>query len=268
MEGKLSHYSVDGYSIALEEFFSAHSVGTIFYLHGFLGAGFQFRNLIEHLPDYNHVLIDLPGHGRAAAEMGTLDLGSERFFKSLVSFLTKHNNNAPIILYGYSMGARLALQCWLHTPGMIKRLFLESVNPGISDPDEALLRRGKDSELAKFLQSDVISFLDTWNANPMFSMSSGHELILRSQAMIHPFAASQYLRSFSTGMMHNVWPDLQRMHVPVTLFSGENDEKFVTIAKNMMSKLPQATFFSVPESVHRPHLENPKFVAQKLKDSF
>lgn len=267
MEGKLSHYSVDGYSIALEEFFSAHSVGTIFYLHGFLGAGFQFKNLIEHLPDYNHVLIDLPGHGRAVTEKGTLDVGSERFYRSLVTFLVNRNNNVPIMLYGYSMGARLALQCWLYMPGMIKKLFLESVNPGISDSKEALLRRQSDAELAKHLQLDVISFFDTWNANPMFSMSSNHALILRSQAMIHPFSASQWLQSFSTGLIRNMWPELQKMHIPVTLFAGEHDEKFVSIAKNMIMKLPQSSFFPVPESAHRPHIENPKFVAKKLRIS-
>ena len=265
MEGTLSRHKLGEYTIALEEFRHSTSNETIYYIHGFLGAGMFFRDVVDFLPEYNHVLVDLPGHGNAAMNEETMALNTEHFFDQLITFLYRHNNFDPLNLYGYSMGARVVLHCFLQIPSYIKRLFLEGGNPGIEDKVEAKERAKSDAMLAEHLQRHPTSFYEVWNSNPLFSHSANHPSVLRAQSMVAPSHASQWLLSFSTGRMENMWPNLKNINIPVTLFAGEYDSKFTWIAQKMVEQIPKATFFSIPNSNHRPHLEQPFSIAQKIK---
>ena len=70
------------------------------------------------------------------------------------------------------------------------------------------------------------------------------------------------LRGFGTGHMEPLWDRLPELTIPVTLITGERDEKFRAHAEEMAKRLPNAQHVTIPNTGHAPHLEDPEGVAR------
>ncbi|MCO4764315.1 MAG: alpha/beta fold hydrolase, partial [Myxococcales bacterium] len=111
------------------------SAPAVLWIHGFLGCGSDWRAMIAALPDYQHLTVDLPGHGDSPA------LSSDRPAIELVcaqilaTVEAAGLRGAPLSVVGYSLGARVAMALLGHLSQHLKQAILISGHPGLDEPD-------------------------------------------------------------------------------------------------------------------------------------
>jgi len=110
-----------------------HGKQDVIFLHGFLGSHAIF---LEGLLDTNLVhthrliLMDLLGHGVTEGAELYYRFSAKEQVADLAYFI-RHHCQKPVILCGYSMGARLALSLAIQHPNLCRGLVLESGHFGI-----------------------------------------------------------------------------------------------------------------------------------------
>ena len=215
-------------------------------LHGFTGG----RDTFAHL-GLDAATPELPGHGDAADAVSwshTLD--------ALLPFLEP----GPVVLGGYSMGARLALALALRYPDKVARLVLASGTAGIEDAAARVARRAEDEARARFVeQHGVAEFLDRWEEHPTLASLKRFAPQLRAQRLRHrPGGLASALRHLGTGAMPPLWAQLSGLPARVTLLAGADDARFTAEARRMGSLLPAAEVRILERCGHAPHLERPE----------
>ena len=108
-------------------------------LHGFAGSA---GRLLRFFPGAEAPV--LPGHANAPDATAWND--------ALDQLSRLLDPGQPATVFGYSMGARLALGLALRRPDAIASLVLESGTAGIADPGARAHRKGEDDALADFLE--------------------------------------------------------------------------------------------------------------------
>jgi 2-succinyl-6-hydroxy-2,4-cyclohexadiene-1-carboxylate synthase len=229
-------------------------------LHGFTGAGDAFDHL--DLP-FQVAAPDLPGHGLSSKARG---------WDAALDDLAEALGPSRRLVYGYSMGARIALAYALRFPDRVRALALESGSPGIENAAERERRRGDDEELARVLEREGLdAFLSRWEA---------HQTLATLRNLPEPLASAlrarrlrnsaeglaSALRFLGAGAQPSLWADLSRLEVPALLVAGERDPKFCAIARDMAARLPRARLRIVASAGHAPHLESPRDLAALLAE--
>jgi 2-succinyl-6-hydroxy-2,4-cyclohexadiene-1-carboxylate synthase len=225
-------------------------------LHGFTQTRQSWRRTARALAGrYRAIIPDLPGHGQAVHRTASFD-ACAAYVRAL----------GPCTLAGYSMGGRIALYTALTVPG-IERLILVGASPGIADPAERAERRAADEALAERIESlDIETFAREWGSQPLFAgqaprvAAAAHADRLRNT----PAGLAAALRGLGTGVMEPLWERLGELTIPVTLVTGERDEKFRALAEAMLARLPDARHVIVPGTGHAPQLEAPRAVAEVI----
>lgn len=229
-------------------------------LHGFLGSSEVFNHLIKDLKSFcNPITIDLLGHGKTE--------GAELYYrfstKEQIADLSKligEQFEIPLYLFGYSMGARLALQLALQKPNLLRGLVLESGTFGLEEDTERQVRQALDAGRADQIMGNFSSFLSDWKLKPLFhsshseKKSSTIELVQSSQ---NSTWMANSLLGFGTGTMPCVKDRLADLVSPIQLIVGEKDSKFTRINHAMKSKLPNANLAIVKGANHRVHIDQP-----------
>jgi 2-succinyl-6-hydroxy-2,4-cyclohexadiene-1-carboxylate synthase len=220
-------------------------------LHGFAGSA---KALLRFFP--GAAAPELPGHGAAPDATSW-----EEALDGLASSLDR-----PAVLFGYSMGARLALALALRYPRRIGRLVLESGTAGLGDAAARARRRAEDDALAAFIEREGMEkFVERWEEHPTLASLKPFAAQLRPERLAHrPQGLASALRHLGTGAQPSYWEELGRLEVPVLLVAGAQDEKFAAIAQRMRELLPRATLRLVPDCGHAPHLERPAAFAEAL----
>lgn len=260
-------------------------------LHGFGGSHAGFDHLIPELSRHFRIIRpDLPGHGRTqsfhrdeAARCSTARqcAGLHHIIQQLRLPMEKG------LIYGYSMGGRLALQYALRLskkagnpigmPSHNKkqavpaRFIIESGTCGIADLKQRQARRKQDVALARRITENFEGFLQDWNSKPVFKTSNppapelaGKSARIRETQRPAGLAAS--LRGFGTGSMPCICAELSEIGPQVELWSGAEDDKFTRLASEMEALLGNGRHHTVKNAGHRVHLEQPAFVLRRLKD--
>jgi len=208
------------------------SLTPIVFLHGFLGRPSDWDPVISYLPPCPTIKIELPGHGQTPFTKNfTFASSPEKFH-----------------LVGYSMGGRLALQYARKFPDQIASLSILSAHPGLQTPIEKKLRLEQDAKwAAKLLDLPIDEFLTQWydqilfkSFKPDFSMRREHD----------PKALAATMIEYSLGYQEFYQPK------EALYLVGEKDEKYRAIYKFAQV---------IPNTGHVIHLENPKAVAEALK---
>ncbi|HEX6021735.1 MAG TPA: 2-succinyl-6-hydroxy-2,4-cyclohexadiene-1-carboxylate synthase [Solirubrobacter sp.] len=226
-------------------------------LHGFTQTRQSWRRTIQALAGrYRAITPDLPGHGQAVHRTASFD-ACAAYIRAL----------QPRVLGGYSMGGRIALYAALTVPG-IERLVLVGASPGIADPAERAARRAADEALAARIETmSIEEFAREWGSQPLFAgqpervAAAAYADRLRNT----PAGLAAALRGLGTGVMEPLWERLGELTMPVTLITGERDEKFRAIAEAMLARLPDARHVIVPGAGHAPQLEAPDLVAAAIR---
>lgn len=241
----------------------------IVFLHGFLGNGDSWNEIIPTLSKYYYcITIDLPGHGRTLPEE-SLFYTMSNCAKLIVRLL----DNLGILnfsLVGYSMGGRLGLLVALNYPERINRLVMESSSPGLKTKKERIERQISDERLAQELErAPLEQFLHKWYSQPLFDSIKNNQsrfpALIEKRKINDPTGLVKSLRFMGSGAQDSLWRELKNLQVSTLLIVGEYDHKFQEIAKEMSAETKKIVVASVTGAGHNVHLEQPKKYAQVLK---
>ena len=214
-------------------------------LHGFTGGAKSF----EHL-GLDAVTPALPGHDRTKPAAS---------WEDALDRLEPLLDPGPVILGGYSMGARLALALALRRPESVLRLVLASGTAGLEDEAARARRRGDDEELARFVEErGVPAFVEKWEQHPLLALPPALMHQLQQQRLRHDAAGlASALRHLGPGAQPSYWAELGELRVPTILFAGTRDPKFTGLATRLHLSLPHSEL-RLLDCGHVVHLENPE----------
>jgi 2-succinyl-6-hydroxy-2,4-cyclohexadiene-1-carboxylate synthase len=181
--------------------------------------------------------------------------------------------STPNVLLGYSMGARAALLHATRFPSAWDALILISPNPGIEDEAERAKRRALDAELADQIERDGLqAFLDYWKETPMIRSQKqirAEWLAAMQQNRLKHTASglANSLRYFGQGSVPNLWPELDKLTMPICLITGQQDIKYTEISQRILPTLrcPKSAHTIVDDASHMPHLEQAEASADVVK---
>lgn len=232
-------------------------------LHGFTGSSQNWQPLLPTLADRFQVIApDLLGHGRTDSPTDesryTIDEAASDLMALVDGFGYKE-----IGIIGYSMGGRLALYTAVTYPHRVNRLILESASPGLASAIERQERVTRDRELADWIEAQGIeAFVNRWEQLPLWASqeqlpTETHQRLRQQRLQNNPVGLANSLRGMGTGAQPSLWEKLAELTMPVLLITGELDEKFAAINRQMAEQLQNVRLEMVAGAGHAVHLERP-----------
>ena len=242
----------------------------VVFLHGFLGSHAIFNEGLSEIDlasTHRLISVDLLGHGSSEGAELHYRFSAKEQVADLAYFI-RHYCQKPVILVGYSMGARLALSIATQHPNLCKGLVLESGHFGIPSETERQSRQSLDAQRADKIMSDYSSFLRYWEDISLFNtpharaINSAYKQIQQNQ---QPIWIANSLLGFGAGTMPCVENRLTSIRLPVLLLVGEDDSKFKAINQRMHLMLPYSYLSITKGAGHRVHWDNPKTWRKEIK---
>lgn len=234
------------------------------FLHGFMGSGKIFDALIQKITSFcNPVTIDLLGHGKTEGAELHYRFSTKEQVADIVK-LIQEQLSSPVFLYGYSMGARLALNVTLHRPDLAQGLILESGTFGIEVEAERQARQALDASRADQIISNYPEFLNQWSALDLFRHDSQSMELTSIQRDQNPFWMANSLLGFGTGTMPCLKTRLPEIVSPTLLLTGELDSKFTRINQAIKKGIEHSELAIIPKSGHRVHANAPMETANLI----
>lgn len=234
-------------------------------LHGFTGSAAAWEPLAPTFTEagFGVLAVDLVGHGGSEVPRDPARYAMERCVHDLVMLLDVLGAERAAVL-GYSMGGRVALHLAAAAPERVARLALESASPGLDDPSEAEARRVADERLADdLLAAGLPAFVERWEALPLFASqarlpAAARERLRAQRLRSDPLGLANSLRGMGTGAQGSLWRELPSVRVPTLLVAGALDPRYVSVARAMAERLPDARVAIIPGAGHAVHLEEPE----------
>jgi 2-succinyl-6-hydroxy-2,4-cyclohexadiene-1-carboxylate synthase len=226
-------------------------------LHGFTQTGRLFGRFGEHLgASHTLVAVDLPGHAGSDAVRADLPETAVLVADSVRRVL----GGGPCDLFGYSLGARVALHVVTGTDLVVRRVVLVGSTGGIEDAAERRRRRLSDEALADELEAsgDVDRFLDDWLGGPLFDRLSSLAADGRAERGRNTASGlASSLRLSGAGTQEPLWNRLPALACPVLAMAGADDTRFAAHALRIAGLAPHAVASLVPGGGHAVHLSQP-----------
>jgi len=237
---------------------------TILFLHGFTGSANDWQDIVQKIDKrFNKIALDLIGHGKSSSPASVNYYTTESLVIQIEQVLN-HFRLKEIILCGYSMGGRVALNFALAKPEFIQGLILESASAGIKNGKERSSRKLNDDELSTFIENNSLEdFLSKWLDQELFGtlrrFSNEKIKNLKSERVKNSkIGLANSLRGFGTGVMPYLGSELVKLKFPVYLITGGLDDKFTQINQNLKNSFPSAKHKIISTAGHNTHLEEPK----------
>ena len=237
-------------------------------LHGFTGCTKNWGEVMVPLVQrYRVIAIDLPGHGLTQTPDDVAPFTMPVVAQHLAEFI-RLTIGAPVHLVGYSMGGRLALYLALEHPAQVQMLTLESASPGLETQAERVTRVASDEALAERIErGGIAAFVAGWEQLPLWASQQHVTDVKRGRLHAqrlqnNPRGLALSLRGMGTGAQPSLWHRLGELQTPTRLLAGEQDAKFVAIARRMAAAVPRSQLHIVSDAGHCTHFEQPDaFVA-------
>lgn len=259
---------INGAIYAVEVHQNDSSLPWLLMLHGFMGDGRAFHHMVKGLSQAcNPITIDLLGHGESEKMYDARRHGEEHQIADIIS-IVHQLGVAPVFLYGYSMGGRLAFKTALEAPELFKGLILESMTYGIINEQERTERRKVDARRAQKIKDNYEGFLSKWEELALFqSPIEVDDQLANQYKKIHldqdPRAMAASMIGFSTGSMEPMRNDFPGFNKPVMVLAGSGDEKYITISRSLVSYFDNVHLCHI-KAGHRIHIDNPKELIQEI----
>ncbi len=229
-------------------------------IHGFTGTGADFESWFNHLsPELNWEAPDLPGHGRWLGPRDPELCSMEACVAMLEARIEAASR--PVIVVGYSLGGRVALNFAARRSHLIKGLVLIGANPGIREERLRHERLRWEAELCQRLRDEgVEDFMSYWQSLPIINTQNripDHiRLPMRERRLLcNPEGLTQSLRTMGTGSMVSLWDALPNIECPVLYCAGEEDQKYCSMGQEVVEQLPHGQFAALAGAGHAAHLE-------------
>ena len=244
---------------------------TLVFLHGFLGNRQDWQSTIDQLKDDFHcVTIDLPGHGRSAGSVISVENGFENCHQ-LIRFCLDALNIQSFSLIGYSLGGRIALDYARTQHDLrLKHLILESCHIGLSNDSEKEKRYHFDLTWAERFSTQAIEeSLSEWYNQAIFNDLGEQEKKLTIEKRSHNYGVflANMLLSTSLSKQQSALSYLTATTLPITYFYGQKDTKFTGIAKlfPQTKNIKSQCFNGLG---HNTHQQDPINYAHNIKQIF
>lgn len=238
----------------------------IVFIPGFMGGAQEFLWLASSMP-YPTEIISLPGHGCSDAEVTFNNVGAW-LEEQLVGLKVKE-----CILYGYSLGGRIALNYVLnHERHKVKinGLILESTNFGLTNKDQIQQRLKNDHEWGeKFRRDPLEKTLQAWYNQHLFDNLSPEDraFLIKSKLKLDRNRLATCLEDLSLGCMPFFGQGLKNIELPLLYLYGELDLKFKDIATKILDyQNPHIQVREVKKAGHNCHFSNVGEVISHTKD--
>ena len=236
----------------------------IILLHGFTGSVNDWKDVANKIDKrFNKIAIDLIGHGKTSSPTD-LKFYNIDSITDQIEEIIQQIGLKEVILCGYSMGGRVALNFAVSKPQLVRGLILESSSAGIKNKNEREKRKISDEELASYINNNSIEdFVTKWLDQEIFGTIRrfSNEKIKRikeEKMKNNRTGLANSLRGFGTGVMPYLGSELIKLKVPILLISGGLDEKFTQINQSLRKLFPSARHKIISTAGHNVHLEEPK----------
>ena len=239
---------------------------TLVYLHGFMGSAADWEQIEAQIgADFNHLRIDLPGHGKSPLDKNT---DFQRTARQIVDLLNERGIQKAHWV-GYSMGGRILLYFALHYPRRVLSLVVESASPGLESRKDRERRKAADVQTAQMLQQDFAAFLQEWYRQPLFGFITENKRfpdLIQRRLKNDPDSLAKTMVNLSVANQPDLWPRLGELSCPVLLICGGLDQRYVEITRRIQGKQPGFLRRVVPECGHNVHFEQPERFAEILRE--
>jgi len=244
----------------------AHSDVRVVFLHGALGAPGDWTALAADLklPPARCGYVNL--YQRAA-------LSGEKNLRDLL--LAAVPGKGPVVLVGYSMGGRLALQTMLASPDDFAGAVVVSTHPGLKDEVAEARRLKQDREWARRARAlPWEDFLSRWSLRPIFSFGrdvrewrkdladtwrDGRTALETRRTFV-----ADALDTWSLGVQGDLRGPLSRLEKPIFWLAGAQDAKFAKLAKEAADLHSLAEHQVIADTGHRVPWESPEAFARAV----
>jgi 2-succinyl-6-hydroxy-2,4-cyclohexadiene-1-carboxylate synthase len=226
-------------------------------LHGFTGSPASFARL--KVPRFA-LTPTLGGH---LSEPASIDFWAE---VERLAALTP----AATELFGYSLGARLALGLLSRYPKRFERAVLVSAHPGLRTATERVERRKHDDRFVRQLRErGLAEFVASWEEQPLWETQRGLPEAVkaskRHERLTHTAEGlARSLASVGLGKMPDLRPKLARTACVVDFLVGAHDTKFVALAEELCRIMPRARLAAAVGAGHDLVLERPELCSAYL----
>ena len=233
------------------------------FLHGLLGSSDDWQTSLNQLATTNTLTIDLPGHGQSqAVECEDFDHCCQLIQQAILRHVSPQT---PVVLVGYSLGARLVMYGVAF--GRFSRLnlqllLLEGGNFGLETDQQREERWRNDKAWAERFEGEPIEqVLNDWYQQPVFS-SLNHEqrqiLVAKRSANLGVCVANM-LCCTSLAKQPNLLTQLQSISIAAHYICGIKDKKF-----SAMAEQSGLSYSQVANAGHNVHQEQPRAFAHLI----
>jgi len=168
-----------------------------------------------------------------------------------------------LLVCGYSMGARLVLQSMEKLQNNVLGFVIESGSNGIEDELDREKRSKNDSRLANMARDNFKEFQNFWLNHPTLTPIQPicfddllRLKIIQSEQI--PENVAQSLEQFGTAAMPYLAKTyFEKLRKPVLFLAGQNDNKFNSIANELITYNSAFQVNIIERCGHRVHLERP-----------
>lgn len=198
----------------------------------------------------SHSLIALPGFLGCKKDWDCFDFGVERFYPidlyeepSFEKFAKRLNKQAelwqaPRVLMGYSLGARLALHAILDNPKLWSKAIFISGHSGLAEKDRAARKQNDAIWADAFKMNPWENVIEKWEAQEVFK-TCRYSFKREEKNYSREFLA-HCLTCYSLGCQEDLQEKIAKLDLPILWITGDKDAKFSKLAANLsLNKLSQ-----------------------------
>jgi 2-succinyl-6-hydroxy-2,4-cyclohexadiene-1-carboxylate synthase len=171
------------------------------------------------------------------------------------------------VLFGYSLGGRLALRAALRDPDRYAALVTVGASAGIEAPATRAARAEADQKLAGWMETQPIEqIVEIWERQPLFADQSDALVEEQRPGRLRqdPRGLALLLRTAGQGALEPVWQHLHTLDIPVLALAGSLDERYAAAARRIARAAPRGAVRIVEHAGHAPQLQRPAEVAAAL----
>lgn len=221
------------------------------FLHGFLGVPEDWNELVKNIhsldPKAQCHLVDYFKNPNLSPKNNF-----HQWTENFLMWLEAQCGNEPILLFGYSLGGRLALHAFDKKPERFQKLFLFSANPGL--PETQQFERSQRIEndqiwARRFLVDSWSDLMSGWNSQAVFVGSKAEPR--RDEPRYRRDLLSKALTNWSVGLQKDLRPVLKENAKKVTWVVGDLDKTYIQMTKDIFKICPEMNYFICPQSGHR-----------------